>query len=269
MFPYQSVINFFSARNMNLITHSLFIIIISLVKTRNPCKLSLTRVILFFVPKHHMSILCLSLFTGNLPPSRVSSSLTSYSCLLLPCSLTGTGEKRMPWGTLHQQRQTVFRHCFSEHIGQIWNPQPIFQGLHRTERNITYQTIGRAEKSMLRFEGFIDCLSFLTLRLENCPQSPDFNRQDYMVLNSVGNVSKALYAMSASTASLTMTVQKWKPCSKSKKEYNNTRHIRNVSHIYGGCKDLNEYLQKQAAAKKQAQSIKVKTPPNKPGGFRL
>lgn len=54
-----------------------------------------------------------------------------------------------------------------------------------------------------------------------------------------------------------------------KKEYNNTRHIRNVSHIYGGCKDLNEYLQKQAAAKKQAQSIKVKTPPNKPGGFRL
>ena len=51
MFPYQSVINFFSARNMNLITHSLFIIIISLVKTRNPCKLSLTRVILFFVPR--------------------------------------------------------------------------------------------------------------------------------------------------------------------------------------------------------------------------
>ena len=47
------------------------------------------------------------------------------------------------------------------------------------------------------------------------------------------------------------------------------RHIRDASHIYGGCKDLNEYLQKQAAAKKQAQSIKVKTPPNKPGGFRL
>ena len=28
------------------------------------------------------------LFTGSLPPSRVSSNLTSYSCLLLPCSLT-------------------------------------------------------------------------------------------------------------------------------------------------------------------------------------
>jgi hypothetical protein len=48
---------------------------------------------------------------------------------------------------------------------------------------------------MLRFEGFIDCLSFLTLKLESCPQSPDFDRQDYMVLNSVANVSKALYPL--------------------------------------------------------------------------
>ena len=88
-----------------------------------------------------------------------------FSCpALLPAGKGdkyGTGEKRMPWGTLHQQRQTVFRHCFSEHIGQIWNPQPIFQGLHRTERNITYQTIGRAEKSMLRFWG-VHGLPFLS-----------------------------------------------------------------------------------------------------------
>lgn len=46
------------------------------------------------------------------------------------------------------------------------------------------------------------------------------------------------------------------------------RHIRDASHIYSGCKDLNEYLQKRTETKKQAQSIKVKTPPNKPGGFR-
>ena len=75
-------------QGLYLYVENLLQAIISLVKTRNSCKLSLTRVILFFVPKHHMSILCLSLFTGNLPPSRVSSSLTSYSCLLLPCSLT-------------------------------------------------------------------------------------------------------------------------------------------------------------------------------------
>ena len=84
---------------------------------------------------------------------------------------------------------------------------------------------------MLRFEGFIDCLSFLTLRLENCPQSPDFNRQDYMVLNSVGNVSKALYAMSASTASLTMTVQEWKPCNIASSEAHNKRTAEYMRHI--------------------------------------
>lgn len=262
-------------QGLYLYVENLLQAIISLVKTRNSCKLSLTRVILFFVPKHHMSILCLSLFTGNLPPSRVSSSLTSYSCLLLPCSLTcrkgdkyGTGEKRMPWGTLHQQRQTVLRHCFSEHIGQIWNPQPIFQGLHRTERNITYQTIGRAEKSMLRFEGFIDCLSFLTLRLENCPQSPISTDRTTWLWTLL-----AMFPRHSMLWAHPLLPWQW-PCrngspAANQKEYNNTRHIRNVSHIYGGCKDLNEYLQKQAAAKKQAQSIKVKTPPNKPGGFRL
>ena len=41
----------------------------------------------------------------------------------------------------------------------------------------------------------MDYLSFLTLRLESCPQFPDFNRQDYMVLNSVANVSNALYPL--------------------------------------------------------------------------
>ena len=125
---------------------------------------------------------------------------------------------------------------------------------------------------MLRFEGFIDCLSFLTLRLENCPQSPDFDRQDYMVLNSVANVSKTLYPLGSYErihCFLDNDRAGMEALQQIKKEYNNTRHIRNVSHIYGGCKDLNEYLQKQAAAKKQAQSIKVKTPPNKPGGFRL
>ena len=115
-------------------------------------------------------------------------------------------------------------------------------------------------------------LSFLTLRLESCPQSPDFDRQDYMVLNSVANVSKALYPLGSyerihcffdnDRAGMEALQQ-------IRKEYDNARHIRDASHIYSGCKDLNEYLQKQAAAKKQAQSIKVKTPPNKPGGSRL
>ena len=38
----------------------------------------------------------------------------------------------------------------------------------------------------------MDYLSFLTLRLENCPKYPELDRQDYMVLNSVDDVSKAI-----------------------------------------------------------------------------
>ena len=90
---------------------------------------------------------------------------------------------------------------------------------------------GEPRKACYVFEGFMDYLSFLTLRLENCPQSPDFNRQDYMVLNSVGNVSKALYAMSASTASLTMTVQEWKPCNIASSEAHNRRAAEYMRHI--------------------------------------
>ena len=54
---------------------------------------------------------------------------------------------------------------------------------------------GEPRKACYVFEGFMDYLSFLTLRLESCPQFPDFDRQDYMVLNSVANVSKALYPL--------------------------------------------------------------------------
>ena len=39
------------------------------------------------------------------------------------------------------------------------------------------------------FEGFMDYLSFLTLRLDSCPQYPGLDKQDYMVLNSVSKLS--------------------------------------------------------------------------------
>ena len=54
---------------------------------------------------------------------------------------------------------------------------------------------GTARETCYVFEGFMDYLSFLTLRLESCPKYPELDRQDYMVLNSVANVSKALYPL--------------------------------------------------------------------------
>ena len=40
-------------------------------------------------------------------------------------------------------------------------------------------------------------------------------------------------------------------------EYGRDRYIRDASQIYGGCKDLNEYLQQQRAGK-QTKAIRVK-----------
>ena len=54
---------------------------------------------------------------------------------------------------------------------------------------------GTARETCYVFEGVMDYLSFLTLRLESCSKYPELDRQDYMVLNSVANVSKALYPL--------------------------------------------------------------------------
>ena len=41
------------------------------------------------------------------------------------------------------------------------------------------------------FEGFMDYLSFLTIRVRNNPQHPRLTTQDYVILNSVSNLAKA------------------------------------------------------------------------------
>ena len=38
----------------------------------------------------------------------------------------------------------------------------------------------------------MDYLSFLTLRMRNCPIIPNLDGQDYIILNSIANVSKAI-----------------------------------------------------------------------------
>ena len=102
----------------------------------------------------------------------------------------------------------------------------------------------------------MDYLSFLTLRQESCPNYPELDGQDYIVLNSVSNVNKALYPLGnyerihcffdndhAGMEALRQI----------RKEYGRDRYIRDASQIYSGCKDLNEYLQKQVERKRQVQ----------------
>ncbi len=145
---------------------------------------------------------------------------------------------------------------------------------------------GEPRKTCYVFEGFMDYLSFLTLRLENYPTCPDFDKQDYMVLNSVTNISKALYPLGSyerihcffdnDRAGMEAVQQ---IC----KEYGNSIGIRDASHIYDGCKDLNEYLQKRTAEKHEKAacqkqndtterrnvSIRNVTPTKRNKGFRM
>lgn len=51
---------------------------------------------------------------------------------------------------------------------------------------------GEPREKYLVFEGMMDYLSFLTLRMKNRPAMPDLDKQDYVILNSVANVSKAI-----------------------------------------------------------------------------
>lgn len=133
---------------------------------------------------------------------------------------------------------------------------------------------GKARETCYVFEGFMDYLSFLTLRLENCPKFPELDRQDYMVLNSVSNVSKALYPLGSyerihcffdnDRAGMEALRQ-------IRMEYSRDLYIRDASQTYSGCKDLNEYLQKQAERNRQVQSVKGmhSQSPKKKNGFWL
>ncbi len=133
---------------------------------------------------------------------------------------------------------------------------------------------GERREACYVFEGFMDYLSFLTLRLENCPKYPELDKQDYMVLNSVTNVSKALCPLGRYErihCFFDNDCAGMEALRKIRMEYGSDLHIRDASQTYSGCKDLNEYLQKRAESKRQVQDARraADTPPKKKNGFRL
>lgn len=151
---------------------------------------------------------------------------------------------------------------------------PYFKGCIAPKEISHIRQSGKARTTCYVFEGFMDYLSFLTLRQESCPNYPELDGQDYIVLNSVSNINKALYPLGNyerihcffdnDHAGLEVLQQ-------IRMEYGRDRYIRDASQIYGGCKDLNEYLQKQIERKRQLQSAKgVRSQsPEKKNGFRL
>ena len=127
------------------------------------------------------------------------------------------------------------------------------------------------------FEGFMDYLSFLTIRVNNNPEEPRTNEQDYMVLNSVTNLSKAeqlLRPYSRIGCFLDNDQAGQRAYENLKKMFGNK--LQDMSHHYAGHKDLNDYLchrnqAKQAEKKSQVQSARRMPQPQtkKKRGFRL
>lgn len=111
---------------------------------------------------------------------------------------------------------------------------------------------GEPRETCYVFEGFMDYLSFLTLRQKNCPDYPDLDKQDYLVLNSVSNLSKALYPLGSYEkihCFFDNDEAGMKAVRALYEEY--SFRVRDSLRIYSGYKDLNDYI----TGKKQVQSV--------------
>ena len=127
------------------------------------------------------------------------------------------------------------------------------------------------------FEGFMDYLSYLTIRVNNHSEEPRIEAQDYMVLNSVTNLSKAerLLRPYSRIGCFLDNDQAGQTAVESLKKMFGDR-LRDMSKHYAEHKDLNDYLchhirAKQAEKKSQVQSVRrMQQPqPKKKRGFRL
>ena len=102
---------------------------------------------------------------------------------------------------------------------------------------------GEQREKCLVFEGMMDYLSFLTLRMKNCPAMPNLGGQDYVILNSVANVSKAadvLHGYERIHCLLDNDEAGRKAYRELEREFGG--RIRDFSDNYHGYKDLNDYL---------------------------
>ena len=152
---------------------------------------------------------------------------------------------------------------------------PYFKGCIAPKEISHIRQAGKARTACYVFEGFMDYLSFLTLRQESCPNYPELDGQDYIVLNSVSNINKALYPLGNYErihCFFDNDHAGMEALQQIRKEYGRDRYIRDASQTYSECKDLNEYLQqKLTERKRQIQSVKgvSNQSPKKKNGFRL
>ena len=134
---------------------------------------------------------------------------------------------------------------------------------------------GEQRRMCYLFEGFMDYLSFLTIRVGNNPQCPRLDTQDYIILNSVSNLAKAegiLATYSQIGCFLDNDTAGQNTCKKLKERFG--ERLLDKSLYYREYKDLNDCLcgkplsqpAEPTAEKKQVQSARrMMQPPQKRG----
>ena len=118
------------------------------------------------------------------------------------------------------------------------------------------------------FEGMMDYLSFLSLRLWKFPSCPSLEAQDYVVLNSTSNVDKAVDALYGYER-ISCLLDNDDAGRKATLAIENALgyRVRDASHLYCEYKDLNDYLcgVKSKQSVHQVQTVKQTVPPRKRG----
>lgn len=125
---------------------------------------------------------------------------------------------------------------------------------------------GESKSSCFVFEGSMDYLSFLTIRKLKSPQYPDLKAQDYIVLNSTTNVSKAIEALSGYER-IHCFLDNDKAGITAYRELENrfAYRVRDASIHYAGYKDLNDFLCNKPLAMSVNQTPKAMIKPKKKG----
>ena len=146
-------------------------------------------------------------------------------------------------------------------------------------KDITHIRQEQTRETCCLFEGFMDYLSFLTLRLERCPDCPDLDGQDYIVLNSTSNLSKAIRPLGGYGrihCFLDNDKAGMEAVQELREEYG--LRVRDASHIYGGYNDLNDFLcgkrseqaeRRQEKPEPEKEQRQARQPERKGRGFRM
>ena len=156
---------------------------------------------------------------------------------------------------------------------------PRFKGCTSPKDITCIRQPGEPKDTCFVFEGFIDYLSFVTIRQRTNPTMPCINSQDYVILNSTTNIDKALYPL-ADYEHIHCLLDNDEAGRKAVKaiEQEYRWRVRDSSNLYSEYNDLNDYLcgkkfsqpaermrqpTKQTQPEKQTKSAKQQQPEEK------